>query len=110
MNCLTVTYRPIGSGVQLFVSLSQLLYNLTHVTIINDLLTYNSKCTEIEPGTADRRDTRQRKITEFARDARCCSPGHTAKYGYNMMDMYTGKILDVKIVQVCFHEFRFRLV
>ena len=40
MNCLTVTYRPIGSGVQLFVSLSQLLYNLTHVTIINDLLTH----------------------------------------------------------------------
>ena len=39
MNCLTVTYRPIGSGVQLFVFLSQLLYNLTHVTIINDLLT-----------------------------------------------------------------------
>ena len=37
MNCLTVTYRSMGSGVQLFVSLSQLLYNLTcHYK--NDLL------------------------------------------------------------------------
>ena len=26
INCLSVTYRPIGSGVQMFVSLSQLLY------------------------------------------------------------------------------------
>ena len=41
---------------------------------------------------------------KLAGDARCCSPGHTAKYGsYSMMDMHTGKILDIKLVQVCQH-------
>lgn len=34
-------------------------------------------------------------------DARCCSPGHTAKYGsYTLMDLDTGKILSMQIVQV----------
>lgn len=35
-------------------------------------------------------------------DARCCSPGHTAKYGsYSLMDLERQQILDVKLVQVC---------
>ena len=34
--------------------------------------------------------------------ARCCSPGHTAKFGpYSLLDLDTGKILDFKLVQVC---------
>lgn len=34
-------------------------------------------------------------------DARCCSPGHTAKFSsYAIMDLQTSKILDVKLVQV----------
>lgn len=33
-------------------------------------------------------------------DGRCCSPGHTAKYGtYSMMDLESGKILDIQLVQ-----------
>ncbi len=36
-------------------------------------------------------------------DARCCSPGHTAKYSsYTIMDLTRSKILDVQLVQVCF--------
>lgn len=34
-------------------------------------------------------------------DARCCSPGHTAKYGsYSFMDLSTSKIVDIQLVQV----------
>ena len=34
-------------------------------------------------------------------DARCCSPGHTAKYGsYTVMDLETSKVIDVQLVQV----------
>jgi len=34
-------------------------------------------------------------------DARCCSPGHTAKFSsYTVMDLESSKILDVKLVQV----------
>ena len=34
-------------------------------------------------------------------DARCCSPGHTAKYGsYTLMDLSTNKILDMQLIQV----------
>lgn len=33
-------------------------------------------------------------------DARCCSPGHTAKYGsYSIMNLESGKILDLQLVQ-----------
>ena len=36
-----------------------------------------------------------------AGNARCCSPGHTAKYGsYSLLDLNTGKILDTQLVQV----------
>jgi hypothetical protein len=34
-------------------------------------------------------------------DARCCSPGHTAKFGsYSFMNLDTSKVLDVQLVQV----------
>ena len=34
-------------------------------------------------------------------DARCCSPGHTAKYGsYSLLDLETNQILDIQLVQV----------
>ncbi|XP_055959258.1 uncharacterized protein LOC126807688 [Patella vulgata] len=34
-------------------------------------------------------------------DARCCSPGHTAKYGsYSLMDLESGIVLDVQLIQV----------
>lgn len=34
-------------------------------------------------------------------DARCCSPGHTAKFAsYSVMDLETYRIMDVKLVQV----------
>lgn len=34
-------------------------------------------------------------------DARCCSPGHSAKYGsYSLMDLESGMILAVELVQV----------
>ena len=37
-----------------------------------------------------------------AGDARCCSPGHTAKYGsYTLMDATSGYVLDVQLIQVC---------
>lgn len=36
-------------------------------------------------------------------DARCSSPGHTAKYGsYTLMDVQTNKVIDIQLVQVCF--------
>ena len=34
-------------------------------------------------------------------DARCCSPGLTAKYGsYTVMDLETSKVIDVQLLQV----------
>lgn len=43
----------------------------------------------------------EERSLKLAGDARCCSPGHTAKFGsYSMMDLHTGKILDIKLVQV----------
>ena len=41
----------------------------------------------------------------LAGDARCCTPGHTAKFAsYSMLDLDTGKILDFKLVQVCMYN------
>ena len=38
-------------------------------------------------------------------DARCDSPGYSAKYGaYTIMDLETSKILDFQLVQVLFQE------
>ncbi|XP_064630855.1 uncharacterized protein LOC135497260 isoform X2 [Lineus longissimus] len=43
---------------------------------------------------------RKRKQLSLSGDARCCSPGHTAKYGsYSLMDESAGKVLDVSLVQ-----------
>ena len=37
----------------------------------------------------------------LAGDARCDSPGHTAKYGsYSLMDATTSKVLHIELVQV----------
>ena len=34
-------------------------------------------------------------------DARCCSPGHTAKFGsYSLMDLDTSKVVEIQLVQV----------
>lgn len=44
---------------------------------------------------------RQNEAVVVGGDARCCSPGHTAKYGsYSLMDLELGQILDVQLVQV----------
>ena len=44
---------------------------------------------------------RKEKTVDIGSDARCCSPGHTAKYGsYSVMDLKTIEILDVPLVQV----------
>ena len=47
-------------------------------------------------------DARNRDVgVKLAGDARCCSPGHTAKYGsYTMMDMETSKVMHQELVQV----------
>ena len=39
-------------------------------------------------------------------DARCDSPGHSAKFGsYSIIDLCTNKVLDVQLVQVCLQLF-----
>lgn len=43
----------------------------------------------------------EKRSLKLGGDARCCSPGHTSKYGtYNVMDLSKGKILDIQLVQV----------
>lgn len=43
-------------------------------------------------------------------DARCCSPGHSAKYGsYSLMDLESGMILAVELVQVTETENSYRM-
>lgn len=38
----------------------------------------------------------------LAGDMRCCTPGHTAKYGsYSVIDLEVGQVLDFQLVQVC---------
>ena len=37
----------------------------------------------------------------LAGDLRCCTPGHTAKYGsYSLLDLEVGKVLDIQLVQI----------
>ena len=47
-------------------------------------------------------DARNRGVgMKLSGNARCCSPGHTAKYGsYTMMDMETSKVMHQELVQV----------
>ena len=47
-------------------------------------------------------ETRQRGgLVRAGGDGRCCTPGHTAKFGsYSLMDLSTNKILDIQLVQV----------
>ena len=41
------------------------------------------------------------RVLRLGDDMRCCSPGHTAKYGsYSMIDLAAGKVLDVQLIQV----------
>jgi len=48
------------------------------------------------------------KKVKLAGDGRCCSPGHTAKYGsYTLMDAETGKILATELIQVWFFTAEF---
>lgn len=43
---------------------------------------------------------RQNEAVVVGGDARCCSPGHTSKYGsYSLMDLELGQILDVQLIQ-----------
>ncbi len=53
------------------------------------------------------RDIGGRAVT-VGGDARCDSPGHSAKFGsYTLMDLDTTKVIDVQLVQVCYMEFIF---
>jgi solute carrier family 8 (sodium/calcium exchanger) len=39
-------------------------------------------------------------------DGRCCSPGHTAKYGsYSLMDLVRAKVIHFELLQVCIDLF-----
>jgi solute carrier family 8 (sodium/calcium exchanger) len=43
----------------------------------------------------------QGKEIKLGGDGRCCSPGHTAKYGsYTLMDLTQAKVLDMQLIQV----------
>ena len=44
---------------------------------------------------------RSGRVLRLAGDMRCCTPGHTAKYGsYSLMDLEAGKILHLQLIQV----------
>ena len=46
----------------------------------------------------------QERDLRLAGDMRCCSPGHTAKYGsYTMIDLEVGMVLDIQLVQVMYN-------
>ena len=48
----------------------------------------------------------QQRDLRLAGDMRCCSPGHTAKYGsYTMIDLEVGMVLDIQLVQVLYRQF-----
>lgn len=67
----------------------------------------------VSPSAAMTWDSEQSRLLEELRgkdvvvggDARCDSPGYSAKYGaYTIMDLETSKILDFQLVQVLFQE------
>ena len=44
--------------------------------------------------------SRLKNSIRVAGDGRCCSPGHTAKYGsYSFLEMDTGKIIHTELIQ-----------
>lgn len=50
---------------------------------------------------SDMIDERHGRQLRLGGDGRCCSPGHTAKFGsYSLMDLETGHVLDTQLVQV----------
>jgi len=49
----------------------------------------------------DLMNERKGRPVRLGGDGRCCSPGHTAKFGsYSLMDLETGHVLDIQLVQV----------
>lgn len=46
-------------------------------------------------------DSRKDQELRLGGDGRCCSPGHTAKYGsYTLMDLTSGEVLTTHLIQV----------
>lgn len=82
------------------------------ITSFNETTYYNIQKAYLAPATLKVWKEHQQSHIEEVRsrgtalklggDGRCCSPGHTAKYGtYSVMDLETGKIIDIQLVQVC---------
>lgn len=81
------------------------------ISCFNDSTFYNIQKHYLSPSIEHVWKTHQNKLINDIRgrgsplilggDGRCCSPGHTAKYGtYSVMDLDSGKILDIQLVQV----------
>jgi hypothetical protein len=82
------------------------------ISCFNDSTFYNIQKHYLSPSVEHVWKEHQTQLTSEIRDkglpiviggdGRCCSPGHTAKYGtYSVMDLNSGKILDIQLVQVC---------
>ena len=82
------------------------------ISCFNDTTFYNIQKHYLTPSVEYVWKAHQRELIDNIRgsglplviggDGRCCSPGHTAKYGtYSIMDLNSGKILDIQLVQVC---------
>ncbi|XP_060552356.1 uncharacterized protein LOC132713698, partial [Ruditapes philippinarum] len=80
------------------------------ISCFNDSTFYNIQKHYLSPSIEHVWKTHQNKLINDIRgrgsplilggDGRCCSPGHTAKYGtYSVMDLDSGKILDIQLVQ-----------
>ncbi len=65
----------------------------------------------LQPAIVDQWRTEQMKLIQQLRekgeplilggDARCDSPGHSAKYGtYTLMDLMSGQVIDIQLIQV----------
>lgn len=68
-------------------------------------------CTECVDGISDGSSLLcEGRDVKVGGDARCCSPGHSAKYGsYSLMDLESGMILAVELVQVTETENSYRM-
>lgn len=80
------------------------------ISCFNDSTFYNIQKHYLSPSVEHVWKEHQTQLTSEIRDkglpiviggdGRCCSPGHTAKYGtYSVMDLNSGKILDIQLVQ-----------
>lgn len=87
LNCLSFVKIPIIS----YRTYMRLQSSYVLPAVDNVWKRTQARLFEIRRGTALR----------LGGDARCCSPGHTAKYGsYTLMDLETNHVLDVQLVQV----------